>query len=69
MRKSEFLPFGGFQCFRAQERQEHLDQEEYDTERTAFLESNGYRVLRFWNTDVMNKINDVMGAIMEELGM
>ena len=28
---------------------QHLDQEEYDADRTAFLESRGYRVLRFWN--------------------
>ena len=28
---------------------QHLEQEEYDKERTAFLESKGYRVLRFWN--------------------
>jgi very-short-patch-repair endonuclease len=46
---------------------QHLDQKEYDKERTEFLESNGFRVLRFWNGDVMNKINDVLGAIMEEL--
>jgi very-short-patch-repair endonuclease len=46
---------------------QHLNQEEYDVERTAFLESKGYRVLRFWNTDVMNKINDVMGVVLEEL--
>jgi very-short-patch-repair endonuclease len=44
---------------------QHLDQEEYDNERTAFLESKGYRVLRFWNSDVMNKINDVMGVVRE----
>jgi len=46
---------------------QHLEQEEYDTERTAFLKSKGYRVLRFWNTEVMNKIKDVMGVILEEL--
>jgi very-short-patch-repair endonuclease len=46
---------------------QHLEQEEYDTERTAFLESKGYRVLRVWNSDVMNKINDVMGVVLEEL--
>ena len=44
---------------------QHLDQEEYDAERTAFLESKGYRVLRFWNSDVMNKTNDVMGVVLE----
>jgi very-short-patch-repair endonuclease len=42
----------------------HLDQEEYDAERTAFLESKGCRVLRFWNSDIMNNINGVMGVIL-----
>jgi very-short-patch-repair endonuclease len=42
---------------------QHLDQTEYDLERTKFLEENGYRVLRFWNHDVMNNIEAVMLAI------
>ena len=42
---------------------QHLEQEDYDTERTAFLESKGYRVLRFWNNDVMNDIQGVLRAI------
>ena len=46
---------------------QHLDQEEYDSERTAFLEAKGYKVLRFWNSDVLNKITDVMGVVLEEL--
>jgi very-short-patch-repair endonuclease len=46
---------------------QHLDQEEYDAERTALLAAKGYRVLRFWNSDVMNKITDVMGVVLEEL--
>jgi very-short-patch-repair endonuclease len=46
---------------------QHLDQEEYDTEQTAWLEHHGYRVLRFWNSNVMNKINDVMAVILEAL--
>ena len=46
---------------------QHLDQEEYDTERTAFFQAKGFRVLRFWNSDVMNKINDVMGVILEAI--
>ncbi len=44
-----------------------MDQEEYDIERTAFLAAKGYRVLRFWNSDVLNNINNVMGIILEEL--
>ena len=46
---------------------QHLDQEEYDAERTAFLESKGYRLLRFWNGNIMNNINGVMAVILEEL--
>jgi very-short-patch-repair endonuclease len=46
---------------------QHLDQVEYDNDRTAFLESKGYRVLRYWNNDVMNKIEVVMNEIREIL--
>ena len=46
---------------------QHMHQEEYDADRTAFLASQGYRVLRFWNSDVMNNINDVLGVIRKEL--
>jgi very-short-patch-repair endonuclease len=42
---------------------QHLQQEEYDAERTKYLESLGYRVLRFWNHDVMNKTEEVLNAI------
>ncbi|MBT3389953.1 MAG: endonuclease domain-containing protein [Chloroflexi bacterium] len=35
---------------------QHLDQVEYDQERTATLEQQGYRVLRFWNAQVMKNI-------------
>jgi len=42
---------------------QHLEQEEYDLERTAYLESQGYKVVRFWNNDVMNDINGVIHAI------
>ncbi len=42
---------------------QHLEQEEYDLERTAFLESQGYKVIRFWNNDVTNDINGVLHVI------
>jgi very-short-patch-repair endonuclease len=35
----------------------HLEQQEYDEERTKYLEARGYRVLRFWNKDVMNTLH------------
>jgi very-short-patch-repair endonuclease len=42
---------------------QHLEQGAYDAERTAFLETKGYRVLRFWNNQVMNDIEGVLSAI------
>ena len=45
----------------------HLDQEEYDTKRTEYLASRGYKVIRFWNSDVMNHIEDVMQSIQRVL--
>lgn len=46
---------------------QHLDQEAYDLERTKFLRSRGYRVLRFWNEDVLRNIEGVMAIIIEAL--
>src|SRR5258706_16233375 len=31
------------------DRSQHIEQEKYAGERTTFLESKGYHVLRFWN--------------------
>ena len=46
---------------------QHLEQEMYDTERTEFFASLGYRVIRFWNHEVMNDINGVIRAIQMAL--
>ena len=46
---------------------QHLEQAEYDAERTAYFESKGYRVLRFWNNDVTNNIQSVLKVIWEAL--
>ena len=42
---------------------QHLNQEERDAERTQYLESQGYKVIRFWNDKVMNDIEGVIRAI------
>ncbi len=42
---------------------QHLEQEEYDVERTRYLESQGYKVIRFWNNQVINNIEGVVRAI------
>ena len=46
---------------------QHLEQVEYDAERTAYFESKGYRVLRFWNNDVTNTMEGVILAIINTL--
>ncbi len=46
---------------------QHLEQAEYDQERTAFLQSKGYRVLRFWNHEVLSDLNGVARVILEAL--
>jgi len=47
---------------------QHLEQAEYDVERTKYLESRGYKVVRFWNHDVMKDMNGVFRAIETALG-
>ena len=39
-----------------------------DAARTKWLSTNGYRVLRFWNADVLNNMSGVMTAVMIALG-
>jgi very-short-patch-repair endonuclease len=46
---------------------QHAEQEEYDAERTKWLQSRGYRVLRFWNNDVMTDVEVVKEEIYRNL--
>ena len=46
---------------------QHLEQEEYDNERTRYLESLGYKVIRFWNNEVMKNVDSVILAVMNAL--
>ncbi|HEY0043914.1 MAG TPA: DUF559 domain-containing protein [Allosphingosinicella sp.] len=39
----------------------------YDAERTAFLNAQGYRVLRFWNNQVLQDLDSVLTAIAPHL--
>jgi very-short-patch-repair endonuclease len=48
---------------------QHAELTAEDAERTAKLEAKGYRVLRFWNPDVMRNINGVVEMIMRAVGM
>jgi very-short-patch-repair endonuclease len=42
---------------------QHIDQQDYDNERTAYLEQKGYQVLRFWNNEIKDHCDDVLQAI------
>jgi very-short-patch-repair endonuclease len=43
---------------------QHLEQKEYDVIRTAFLQKRGYKVLRFWNGEVMRNMERVLETIL-----
>ena len=42
---------------------QHAVDVEKDQSRTAFLEAQGYRVIRFWNNDVVERIEGVVSEI------
>ena len=46
---------------------QHLEQTEYDAERTKYLEAQGYKVIRFWNNDVVNRNDSVLKVILDSL--
>ena len=45
----------------------HQDQTVYDNERTEWLESQGFRLLRFWNNEVLEQTEAVAQVILEAL--
>ena len=46
---------------------QHDQQSRRDAERTRFLESQGYRVLRFWNNEVLGNIDGVLELIHDAI--
>lgn len=44
---------------------QHAIQQAYDQQRSAFLQSQGYRVLRFWNHDVLQQTESVLAEIRQ----
>ena len=42
---------------------QHMEQAEHDAKRTALLEGAGFRVLRFWNNQVLNELDAVVEMI------
>ena len=39
----------------------------HDEQRSFYLKNSGYKVLRFWNNDVLNNINSVLEVIRREV--
>ncbi|MCF8495808.1 MAG: DUF559 domain-containing protein [Alphaproteobacteria bacterium] len=63
---------GDFVCLERQliielDGSQHIEQESYDWKRTEYLESHGYRILRFWNKDVMENTEGVLETILDHL--
>jgi very-short-patch-repair endonuclease len=46
---------------------QHLERAASDVVRTRKLEAEGYRVLRYWNDDVLLRIPDVLEDILRQL--
>jgi len=42
---------------------QHLERKDQDAERTKYFLLRGYQVLRFWNHEVSNNLEDVLKAI------
>ena len=43
---------------------QHIESTKNDSVRSEYLESQGYRVIRFWNTDVVQNIEGVIDEIL-----
>ncbi len=46
---------------------QHNEQVIYDSGRNEWLKKQGFRILRFWNNQVLKEIDGVEGSIMEAL--
>jgi len=46
---------------------QHTEQRVYDTKRTIRLEAMGYRVMRFWNHEILCELDNVLEQIRTAL--
>ena len=46
---------------------QHVENEPYDEKRTKYLESLGYKVIRFWNNEINDNIESVVDKIKDFL--
>jgi very-short-patch-repair endonuclease len=64
--------FAYFFCLKAKlvievDGSQHADREAQDERRSALMHTKGYRVLRFWNFEVMSNVESVVERIAEVL--
>jgi adenine-specific DNA-methyltransferase len=64
--------FADFACFAEKlivelDGGQHANAAPYDERRTRFIESQGYRVLRFWNNEVLTNSAGVLQVIADAL--
>ena len=64
--------FADFACLEAKlivelDGGQHAEAAEYDESRTRFMEAQGFRVLRFWNNEVLAKKDAVLERILQVL--
>jgi adenine-specific DNA-methyltransferase len=48
---------------------QHAERADADRVRTGYFESHGFRILRFWNNDVLGNLERVLETIAGELGV
>lgn len=47
--------------------QPHINSHEHDEDRSKFFRLKGYKILRFWNHDVVNEMDNVIKTIRSAL--
>jgi len=48
---------------------QHIDRVSCDDCRTAALQATGYRVVRYWNDDVLLRVGDVLNDVLRALAV
>lgn len=46
---------------------QHMDNVDYDSQRDEWLKNQNFKVLRFWNNQVLNEIDSVLEVIVKNL--
>ena len=44
-----------------------VEERDYDARRDAYIASQGWAVIRFWNADVYDNLNGVLESILQRL--